>query len=815
MTLLASFVIAGADKEGDIPVDISYDIVRHVSAQLYTSPRKAIEELVCNSYDAGASECHLALPQTSKDPLIVLDNGKSMDFDGLKGLWQVARSPKAAAAIDGNRIANGRMQIGKFGVGKLAAFALGERLTHVTCVKDTVRVISVGQHEIKDKAGRKAPTFKVLKLTTAKAKDALKGLFTGIPAPWEHGWKTWTLALVEDIEEGTVRDSLRLHILKRMISTALPISSRFTVSLEKEVVPRRTIDADDIKVTVDVVDGKFRKDLTEALKAYWAERLDVPADSVPQARYKLTVEDAPNPEDTDDTVKALLVPGLGHVSGKAIATATTLTTAKLEERGYYDNGFAVTAHGKLVNPEDPLFGVTQRSHKYWSRFLARVEMPELDEVLLVQRNAVSETSPKAQIARTLLRALFNYVRARVDEREEATEAYDPGSFGKRLATSSPILGQAAIKGLLQGAVGPDDLRSLSIEFRTLGVAGPPSMFDPETKTIVINEDHPLIASLDEIEASVQMRRAMGEVLGGIEMGKGYLRARSVPADVLRDVDEVLDSSLRSAAEFVRDPVEDHIQRIHDASFEGDTPFEKAVVEAFQSLRLAARHHGESDAPDGVIEIPLSGKENLRVSIEAKGSKGVITHKELSEATIARHNAEFQCQHGIAIAREFAKGGLGGKPSALIRETQGKVPLLTVEAMAQMLRLHKKRNFTYDKVAKILTTWKHPDESSAFINEVWREMPELGLMRLILTVAHDLASGDATNLPDPGMIVGNERIRKKRIPKEDVIRVLLAVELTTHMITIVDRNDYRFELNAPVQTILDAMAADCDSLGASG
>ena len=55
MDLTKLFTDEGADEEAQVPVDVSYDIIRHVSAQLYTSPRKAIEELVCNAYDAGAT----------------------------------------------------------------------------------------------------------------------------------------------------------------------------------------------------------------------------------------------------------------------------------------------------------------------------------------------------------------------------------------------------------------------------------------------------------------------------------------------------------------------------------------------------------------------------------------------------------------------------------------------------------------------------------------------------------------------------------------------------------------------------------------
>jgi hypothetical protein len=813
MTLFNAFKNSGAENEGNVSVDISYDIIRHVSAQLYTSPRKAIEELICNAYDAGASECHVALPATSSDPLLVLDNGKSMNLQGIHSLWQVARSPKVPSdAKDGEpRIANGRMQIGKFGVGKLAAFALGKRLTHVACVNNTVRIISVGQDEIKGKAGGTPPTFVVQKLPLSKAKTLLDEALKNLPKPWEKDWGTWTLAMVEDIGGAAIGSALKIGVLRRMIETALPVSSTFKVFLEKEQVPRRPISKDEIVKTVEVIDQKFRKHLTEALREYWAQKRSEPMDDLPSSYYALSVETVRDPENVQKTLKALIVPFLGPVIGNAVATKTSLVTEKLQERGYANNGFAITSYGKLVNPEDPLFGVTQRSHKYWSRFLARIEIPSLDKVLLVQRNAVSENAPEAEIAREVLRALFNYTRSQVEEDEDAPD-YDPGSFGQRLGTLSPIMAQAALKGLLKGVVAPHDLKKLSIDFGTLGVDGPAAKFDPEAKSILINEDHPLLTSMDDLGAlSKQMRRAIGEVLGGVELSKGYLRSRSVPEDIIVETGELLDASLRSAAEFVRDPVEEHIQAIKDASFIGDTPFEKAVVEAFRSLRLAARHYGASDEPDGIIEFPMSGKDNLRISVEAKGSKGVITHKELSEATVSRHSGEHACQRAIAIAREFATEGIGGKNSALLRETEGKVPLLTVDGIARMLRLHKRRNFTYDKVVTILTTWKHPDDLLAFIDETWRQMPEPGLMRLILTVAHDLITDDSTNLPDPGMIVADPRVRSKKIKKDDVINVLLSVELTTHMLTIVDPNDHRFELNAPVDTILDAMQADYEDV----
>ncbi len=47
---------------GEINVKINFDIIKLFSEGLYQSPHKAVEELVSNSYDAGASRVHILLP---------------------------------------------------------------------------------------------------------------------------------------------------------------------------------------------------------------------------------------------------------------------------------------------------------------------------------------------------------------------------------------------------------------------------------------------------------------------------------------------------------------------------------------------------------------------------------------------------------------------------------------------------------------------------------------------------------------------------------------------------------------------------------
>ena len=43
------------------------------------------------------------------------------------------------------------------GVGKLAAYSLGKRLTHIATIKNVTRVVSVGESQLKDR--HSPPTF--------------------------------------------------------------------------------------------------------------------------------------------------------------------------------------------------------------------------------------------------------------------------------------------------------------------------------------------------------------------------------------------------------------------------------------------------------------------------------------------------------------------------------------------------------------------------------------------------------------------------------------------------------------------------------
>ncbi len=119
-----------------IPVALSTRFLEHFSEQLYSSPQKAFEELISNGWDAGAAMVDVRVDtnlSASNATMAVFDNGSSMNLAGLRELWHIAFSPK-----EGTTTEHGRPLIGKFGIGKLATYVLGERLTYICRADDGV-----------------------------------------------------------------------------------------------------------------------------------------------------------------------------------------------------------------------------------------------------------------------------------------------------------------------------------------------------------------------------------------------------------------------------------------------------------------------------------------------------------------------------------------------------------------------------------------------------------------------------------------------------------------------------------------------------
>src|SRR5271168_3336560 len=122
MAIEPIYSAAGSEKE-KIDVRLSYRIVRLFSEGLYASPNKAIEELVANSFDAGALRVQVMYSANLHDQgatIVVVDDGEGMGIPGLKQHWLIGISNKRRLGT----LPRDRQQIGQFGIGKLATYVL-------------------------------------------------------------------------------------------------------------------------------------------------------------------------------------------------------------------------------------------------------------------------------------------------------------------------------------------------------------------------------------------------------------------------------------------------------------------------------------------------------------------------------------------------------------------------------------------------------------------------------------------------------------------------------------------------------------------
>ena len=376
-----------------------------------------------------------------------------MDEEGLKQLWHIAFSPKRGKAVE-----NGRKIIGKFGIGKLATYALANKLTYICKAADgKIRRVTMDfgrlDEEQKNNPGqllRQIP-LKVYEACEDEVETALSAVYDGpvildlirkgVPGPErdpaddEFGAEptalqnapanTWTLVVLSGLK--TTGQELKVGILRRMLEAALPFGSDMAITLNGEVLQSSKVDA---TVQQQWVIGR---DLKPAEIEIEEEDGDGEGDKPVTIKIPVTA--------CLDPVPHLEIKGIGHITGRVWLFEDEITRGKSEERGA-SNGFHVNVLGRVVNQNDPSFGERNLSHAAWARFRMAVRADGLNEYLATDREKFLERRP-LKIFRAFLRRAFN----------DARKAYDSDP-----AVALPHGGDALVKSL--GVVSLNPLRNV-------------------------------------------------------------------------------------------------------------------------------------------------------------------------------------------------------------------------------------------------------------------------------------------------------------------------------------------------------------------
>lgn len=754
MTINPSFATAGDETE-KIDVRLSYRIVSLFSEGLYASPNKAIEELVANSFDAGAHRVAVFLPADFHDQgatIVVLDDGEGMDAEGLKQHWLIGKSLKRDLAT----LPLGRQQIGKFGIGKLATYVLAHRLTHIS--KKDGKYYSTSMHfrtvdergdeEVEPKTPIK---ISLRELTEEHAKQALKD-WMGTAAFQECGMKlfgkgaakSWTFAILSELKDKV--HEIRRGKLEWVLRTALPLRDDFSIYLDGARLESSKVAKKRLKKWI------LGKDIDELPK---------PAPDEIEA-----TEDKNQPTDSE-TRFALDHASVGRITGYAEAYRDLLT-GKSDELGR-SHGFFVYVFGRLINVEDGHFGISpdELRHGTFGRIRVVVHMDGLDEYLQSDREHIRQ-GPVLDDARNILRAIFNKVRP---ELEKADAEEEPGAkLARKLAGSPASLARRPIIEMARAA--------LDGKIRSRYIALPPAttqnerdklvavmearaetpeqfvggidfaydatsddgiaVYDAVTSRLRVNGLHPFVgAFFDEFTS-----KASGLPLEMFAMAEVLLESHLYQAAMRQDqIDIVMtarDQLLRFVAqESGRRTALTVANALRNARNDEDK-LEIEVVEAFRSLGFDATRVGGKNKPDGVAKAHLSpGADNkprrYAITLEAKSKKkdgAKLKTKTFGVSTIARQRDDARCDHAIVVAPAFDH--TPGKESALFKEIKadrdstaasGKPRTITaihVDDLARLVQLRPVKRLGLARIREMFQTCSLPEHCKEWINKVEKE-----------------------------------------------------------------------------------------------
>ena len=337
-------------KIDTIDVRISYRIIELFSANLYSSPNKAFEELVCNSYDAFADKVSVYVPPdltVGGSYIWVCDNGESMDQEGLKDLWNIGVCIKRR---DSERDAK-RLQIGQFGIGKLATYVLANRLTYI-CKKngrylattmnyedisEDKEKLTLDEREIEEKVA--AETLDAY-LTVARKKIVPFDLFGHNAEP------SWTFSILTGLKPkaSEIKEGRLLWVLR----TALPLNPKFKLYYNGS----------------EIESSKISKPIR---KTWILGNDDATAESLDFASCR-----------QEGANSFLDFNNLKEVYGQIDLYEDSLVDSSKSSNLGRSHGIFLMVRGRLVNLDDPLLGMEAFSHGAFNRTRIIVHADGLD-----------------------------------------------------------------------------------------------------------------------------------------------------------------------------------------------------------------------------------------------------------------------------------------------------------------------------------------------------------------------------------------------------------------------------------------------------
>ena len=742
-TLVA--VRSTGEEVKEFPIEIGPRFLELFSENLYSSPNKTFEELVANSWDANATAVYISIPDELKNDsasIWVLDNGISMDLAGLETLWTITSDHK-------RKVENPkRPQIGKFGIGKLATYILASEITFICKAADgKIRTVPVNYRDIEELQGVWRPDqvpLKVREISEAQLKKVLSTIqdsktildliSQGVPfresghsvAEFHHPVPppillsgTWTLVLLTSLRE--MGRSVQKGRIRRMLRSALPLTSDISIILNDEVL-------EPTKVEIDPY-------------VTWILGGSLPIDEVgiEEVDPSSEEESAKIANFSDPNYPYITIEGIeGRISGQVTLYKSRITGGKSDDRGA-SNGFFINILGRLINLEQADFGLENLSHGPWSQFRATLRADGLDRDIGVERDGLRD-SRQVRIFKRFLMSTFNKARtalkeATIAEWPRAGDVLD-GSWksipmkalaevvAERLATNKGLPTSInpgekedvdESRQMWNEAVGenPGNLIA-SVRSDAFGEQLPFSRYELRTREIVVNDNHPYVV---ERSGTIEERRLIQEFALAEFLTELYLIAHDVDSVALDDGRAFRDEFLRLLAQLNRRTGGQIAQMLHEST-DNAVALEEIVSDALDYIGFNVTRIGGNGQPEGIAQAPLSpnavsGEGPYSISYDAKSTTKVparVTNKEVGPGRLARHRREHDADYTLVVAPDFQSGALQ------VECKESRVTPMRAEDLARLLILSARTGTLNFVEFRGLFELYDPDEVHEWVEE---------------------------------------------------------------------------------------------------
>lgn len=849
------------EPKTEIPVELSTRFLEHFSEQLYSSPQKAFEELISNGWDAGADFVEIRIPSDLANPsatLCVLDNGASMDEEGLKALWHIAFSPKQHKPVQ-----NGRHVIGKFGIGKLATYVLAKKLTYICKADDGIirrvtmdygvvdqksdsdRLISelklqlyvVTEEEVQDALANVVDGDVILSLIKNGVKNDAASLETpddygGVASPLERQTgKTWTLAVLSDLKP-TGRE-LKVGHLKRMLEAALPFGSEMAIRVNGNLLASSKINT---AVTKDWIIGPSLGITEIDLEESGNDEADEESESKKPSTSKLQVTSGTDP------YPYVELPEVGRVTGRAKLFAEKVSAGKSEERGA-SNGFHVNVLGRVVNQLDPSFGEENLSHAAWARFRMTVRADGLNPFLTTNREQFREQRA-LKIFRAFLRKTFNIARQQYDSDPEAELPHGGDvlvqSLGVlslsplRSVVSETLRTQAPLPGIFDESGIPDreakrqswrDNTADNIRNALDKVKYEKSEDDSFVKfrlrdnTIVVNKDHPFVAEHSRTKAEKELLRtvAMVNLLSDV-----YALDVGIDPNHLRDVRDYRDRLMRFRALQRRKSGTYIAKLLLQTQHESDASkkLEAVVSDALSYLGFRVTDLAKPGEPEGIASAfptptriaPTDDEPEpplYSFSFDAKSSKHEAAKTgNLCLDGVVEHRNRYKAKYALVVAPGFQQGAVSQrcgelKVTPMKGHDLGRLLEFTVEYGALPL----------DELEQIFR-FHDPDKLTKWVDELGEQLKTRRRLSIdVFLKALDALKGkvpDALSASTIALTI-RDNLKVPTVMEKDVISLVRGLAILVP--DLIGIEDDKVVVNASAERVAAAVQAQLEKLHA--